>query len=132
MTDFHTWYANRFAELLDKLSAIPEGNGTMLDHTIVVWTNELATGSHAHTDMPIVVAGGTEALQSGRLIRWAPASPVLGPWSVDTIGEPHNKLLVTLAHAMGRTTITQVGVADVGLSDGSRLDCTGTLAGLLR
>ena len=97
MTDFHTWYAERFAELLDLLDAIPEGGGTMLDHTLVVWTNELSTGSHDHHDLPIVVAGATETLHSGRLIRWAPVSPVQGPWGVTTVGQPHNKLLTTLA-----------------------------------
>ena len=132
MTDFHTWYAERFAELLDLLDAIPEGGGTMLDHTLVVWTNELSTGSHDHHDLPIVVAGATETLHSGRLIRWAPVSPVQGPWGVTTVGQPHNKLLTTLAAAMGLVGVNQVGLAEVLLSDGSALDCTGILPGLLR
>ena len=129
MTDYHTWYAERFAELLDKLDAIPEGSGTMLDHTIVVWTNELSTGSHQHDDLPIVVAGGTTHFRSGRLIRYAPTSPVQGPWSVVDVGRPHNQLLTSLAQAMGSSR-TSVGLTEVALSDGSMLDCTGTLDGL--
>jgi len=126
MTDYHTWYAERFAELLDKLDAIPEAGGTMLDHTIVVWTNELSTGSHAHDDLPIVVAGGTDAFSSGRLVRYAPTATVQGPWGTTDVGRPHNHLLTSLAQAMG-STVTQVGLAEVELSDGSLLDCTGPL-----
>ncbi|MEZ4317000.1 MAG: DUF1552 domain-containing protein [Myxococcota bacterium] len=127
MTSFHHWYAQRFVELLDKLSAIPEGGGTMLDHTIVVWTNELSTGSHAHNDMPIVIAGGSGFFDLGRWVRWAPVSAIDGPWSSPVIGQPHNKLLVTLAHAMGETGINQVGVQNVALDAGGTLDCTGPL-----
>ncbi len=126
MTDYHTWYAERFAELLDKLDAVPEAGGSMLDHTIVVWTNELSTGSHHHDNMPIVLAGGSFAFDVGRLVRYAPVSPVQGPWSVTSVGRPHNKLLVSLAEAMGHT-VSSVGLTDVPLSDGSSLDCTGTL-----
>ncbi len=127
MTDYHTWYAERFAELLDKLDAIPEAGGTMLDHTIVVWTNELSTGSHHHDNLPIVVAGGTFAFQTGRLVRYAPVSTVQGPWGVTPVGRPHNLLLTSLAQAMGQTSVTSVGMTQVALSDGSMLDCTGAL-----
>ncbi len=127
MSDFHLWYANRFKELLDKLDAIPEGNGTMLDHTIVVWNNELATGSHAHNDLPIVIAGGSGYFDLGRLVRWAPVAQVDGPWSDPLVGPPHNKLLVTLAHAMGETSINSVGVTEIPKPDGTFIDCTGPL-----
>ena len=126
MTDYHTWYAERFAELLDKLDAIPEAGGTMLDHTLVVWTNELSTGTHQHDDLPIVLAGGSFAFDVGRLVRYAPVSPVQGPWSVVDVGRPHNRLLVSLAQAMGSTR-TSMGLTEVALSDGSLLDCTGAL-----
>jgi len=126
MTDYHTWYAERFAELLDKLDSIPEAGGTMLDHTIVVWTNELSSGVHEHDNLPIVIAGGSFAFDVGRLVRYAPVSPVQGPWSVVDVGRPHNMLLTSLAQAMG-SSISSVGLTEVELSDGSQLDCTGPL-----
>ena len=126
MTDYHTWYAERFAELLDKLGSIPEAGGTMLDHTIVVWTNELSSGVHEHDNLPIVIAGGSFAFDVGRLVRYAPVSPVQGPWSVVDVGRPHNMLLTSLAQAMG-SSISSVGLTEVELSDGSQLDCTGPL-----
>lgn len=126
MTDFHIWYAQRFAELLDLLDSIPEGGGTLLDNTLVVWTNELSTGNHHHSDMPIVLAGGTGVLNPGRIVRWAPQHEVQGPWGTDRVGAPHNRLLVTLANAMGDSR-NQVGVSSVGLAGGGSLDCTGPL-----
>ena len=126
MTDYHTWYAQRFAELLARLDSIPEGNGTLLDNTIVVWTNELATGHHTHTDVPIVLAGGTNALATNQIVRWAPTHEITGPWEAELMGTPHNRLLVTLAQAMG-LSIDQVGRADLPLATGGSLDCTGVL-----
>ena len=41
----YTWYAARFAYLLDRLDAVKEGNGTMLDNTLVVWGSEIAKGN---------------------------------------------------------------------------------------
>lgn len=126
MTDFHTWYATRFAELLDLLDSIPENGGTMLDNTVVVWCNEIATGHHTHTDMPIVIAGAPDVLNTGNLIRWAPSNLIQGPWSTPFAGPPHNKLLVSLANVMGDPR-NSMGVTELGLAGGGVLDCTGPL-----
>ena len=52
------WYAERFAELLAALDAVPEGSGTLLDNTAVIWVNEANTGNHAANTMSTVIAGG--------------------------------------------------------------------------
>jgi len=53
------WYAQQFAYLLGKLDSTPEGAGTLLDNTCVVWVNELSKGNtHSHNNMPVVMAGG--------------------------------------------------------------------------
>ncbi|MFB6375096.1 MAG: DUF1552 domain-containing protein, partial [Bradymonadaceae bacterium] len=55
------WYAKQYAYLVRKLDAIdePSGEGTLLDHSIVLWCNELGDGSrHDRSDMPFVLAGG--------------------------------------------------------------------------
>ncbi len=91
------WYARQFAEFLGRLDAIPEGDGTLLDHTVVVWTNELSDGFvHSRTDMPFVVAGGGAAgLRTGR-------------W-MDFGHTPHNALLVSLLNAVGVRDVQRVG-----------------------
>jgi len=85
----HTWYAQQLAYLLEKLEAIPEAGGSVLDHTAVVWCNELGSGStHSHERTPWLVAGNAGgSLKTGQLLSFPK--------------EPHNRLLLTLCHAMG-------------------------------
>jgi hypothetical protein len=92
LVKIHTWYAGQFAYLLEKLRSIPEAGGTMLDNTIVLWFNELGSGgTHSHTEVPWVIGGNARKFfKTGRLVSFA--------------GEPHNRLLLTLLHAMGAPT----------------------------
>lgn len=92
LVKIHTWYAGQLAYFLDKLSAIPEAGGTMLDNTLVVWINELGTGgSHSHEQTPWVLAGNVRGLlKTGQLASFP--------------GQPHNRMLLTLCHAMGVPT----------------------------
>lgn len=57
----------RFSELIAALHAIPEGEGTLLDHTYLVGTSEVSLGrSHSLEDLPFLIAGGGgRALKSG-------------------------------------------------------------------
>ena len=85
------WYAERLAYLLAKLDSIPEGNGTMLDNTVVVWGNELAIGNkHSRRDHRWVMAGNAGGFfDTGRL--------------VDVSGRTNNDLWVSIAQAMGHS-----------------------------
>lgn len=107
----NTWYAQRFVDLLNMLAAVPEGNGTLLDNTLVVWGNELQDGrNHDHNGVPFVVAGGAGVgLVGGRYLR-APA------------GTRQNALLVSICHALGATSVSSVGKAEFN---------SGPLAGLI-
>jgi hypothetical protein len=84
-----TWFAGEFAYLLQQLDSIPEGDGTLLDHTAILWVNELARGAaHDHANMPFVVAGGASGrIRTGQYLAFE--------------GEPHNNLLLGLLHAFG-------------------------------
>jgi hypothetical protein len=53
----NVWYAEQVAHLARALGAIPEGNGTALDNTLIVWGNEQATGTHGLDDIPVVFLG---------------------------------------------------------------------------
>jgi hypothetical protein len=111
LAQIYTFYAQKFAALLDRLAAVKEGAGTLLDNTLVVWGSELGKGnSHSFAQVPFVVAGGAAgAVRTGRFLQVA-------------AGTPHNRLLVAIAHAMGATTINTVGSTDTG---------SGPLSGLL-
>jgi hypothetical protein len=88
------WYATQFAYMLERMQQIPEGDGTMLDHTVILWVNELAQGNtHSHQRMPFVMAGsGGGHFRPGRYLQYDHA--------------PHNDLLVSLLQAYGVETDT--------------------------
>ncbi|WP_437310492.1 DUF1552 domain-containing protein [Sorangium sp. So ce388] len=109
LVDIGRWQAEQLAYLLGKLDAVPEGAGTLLDNTIVLWCTDISAGqSHSRRDMPYVIAGRAGgALRTGRFLSYA--------------GDPHNNLLVALCNAMG---------VDVS-TFGNPAYCTGPLPGLL-
>lgn len=131
MTRYHTHQAQAFARLVESLANIPHDTGTLLDDTIVVWTNELATGNHLMTDIPLVVAGGKNVLRLGRYVRYAPTHVMQAPWSTPRVGPAHNKFLTTLAQAMGLTN-NSFGVTQIPAAGGGQIATTGTLPGLAR
>ena len=70
------WLAGRFAYLLSRLEAVPEGDGTMLDNTIVLWINELAVGNtHSHINMPFLMAGSGGGYFRTRALHSVPRGP---------------------------------------------------------
>jgi Protein of unknown function (DUF1552) len=65
------WFMTHFAALLDRLSKVPEGTGTMLDNTIVLWANHMETGGgHNAMSIPWLIGGkGGGVLKTGQLLR---------------------------------------------------------------
>ncbi len=101
LTRINAWYAGEIAHLAKRLAETPEpgGEGSLLDHTTILWTNELGEGnSHSHADIPFVLIGGGLGFTMGRAVEFG--------------GVPHNRLLVTLAHAMGHTDLSRFGNPD--------------------
>ena len=53
------WYADIIKYLMDKLSSRPEGNGYLVDNSLVYWYNELSDpNDHSNMNMPLVMLGG--------------------------------------------------------------------------
>lgn len=94
----YTWFMEIYAELLLKLKA-----AGVLDHTTVLFNIDMSGGNHTFTPpIPVIVAGGggkkadgSRVLKTGRYLRYT--------------REPHTKLLLTLAHAMGATQFESFG-----------------------
>lgn len=86
----NTWYAEQLAYLIAAMKKIPEGTGTMLDNTVIVWGNELGVGNrHTRRDVPFVMAGSCSGyFKTGRYLKYP-------------TGTKHNSLLLSLCHAMG-------------------------------
>jgi hypothetical protein len=101
LTKINAWYAGEVAHLARRLAETPEpgGDGSLLDHTTILWTNELGEGnSHTHEDIPFVLLGGGLGFKAGR--------------SVQLPGVSHNRLLLSLAHSMGHTGLVRFGNPD--------------------
>ncbi len=90
LASINRWYAGEMRYLLDRLATFPEGNGSVLDSTLVVWCNELGIGNnHSKMNIPFVLAGGAGGFRMGRHVRYGGD------------GQPHNNLLVSLCNAFG-------------------------------
>jgi hypothetical protein len=90
LTKINAWYCEQVAYLAKRLAETPEpgGQGSMLDNTTIVWTNELGKGnSHTLDDIPFVVVGGGMGWQMGRSLKLKKT--------------PHNRFLMALAHGFG-------------------------------
>lgn len=95
---FERWHAEQLAYLLGQMKAVPEGSGTMLDHSIVLSVNIMSHGTHVPNPPPFLLAGGGGGWKTGRFLTYgdirtrAPATPA---------AVPHNNLLVSICRAMG-------------------------------
>jgi hypothetical protein len=80
--DINRFHAQQLAYLLQKLNSIPEGDGTLLDHSMIVYGSGNSDGDrHNHDDLPIVLAGGgCGTLKTGRHIRYANETPLNNLW----------------------------------------------------
>jgi len=104
----NTWFAEQLKYLVERLDKTPEpgGTGSMLDHTTVVWTNELGKGnSHTLNDIPFVLIGGGCGFQMGRSLKFDKMA--------------HNRLLMAFAHSVGHNVKT---FGNPKLSDGGPVD----------
>jgi len=90
LTKINKWYCEQLAYLCQRLAETPEpgGVGSLLDNTTLVWTNELGQGnSHTLDNIPFVMVGGGLDFKMGRSLKF------------DKV--PHNRLLMSFAHAFG-------------------------------
>jgi hypothetical protein len=96
------WFTGELVYLLTKLRDTPEpgGGGSLLDNTLVLWTNELGKGnSHTLDNIPLVLVGGGAGFRMGRSLH------------LDKVA--HNRLWLALAHSMGHTGLTTFGQEDL-------------------
>ena len=78
MAMINTFHVSLFAEFLAKLAAIPEGNGSLLDHSLYLYGSGMGNPNlHDHVNLPILVAGGAAGkMRGGRHIRYAKPTPL--------------------------------------------------------
>jgi hypothetical protein len=72
------FHVSLFAEFLAKLKATPESNGSLLDHSLILYGSGMGDPNmHTHDNLPIIVAGGAAGrMKGGRHIQFAKATPL--------------------------------------------------------
>jgi hypothetical protein len=78
MAKINAFHVSLFAEFLAKLKATPEGNGSLLDHSLYLYGSGMGNPNvHDHVNLPILVAGGAAGkMRGGRHIRYAQPTPL--------------------------------------------------------
>jgi hypothetical protein len=104
---FEKWLAQRFVEVVNRLAATPdpEGGGSLLDTTLVVWARDMGDGvAHNQESMRFVFAGSKylKTDPRGRYIDFAGRAR-------------HERALLSICEAMGVTSFN--GFGDSGLAD---------------
>jgi hypothetical protein len=71
-------HSQMFAYFLEKMRSTPDGDGSLLDHSMIVYGSSLSDGNfHLHYDLPILLAGGGNGqLKGGRHIRYPEDTPM--------------------------------------------------------
>jgi hypothetical protein len=73
----NAFHVGLFAGFLEKLKATPDGDGTLLDHSLYLYGSGMSNGDkHDHVNLPILVAGGAGKMKGGRHIRYAEPAPL--------------------------------------------------------
>ena len=95
VTKINAYHLEQFAYFIGKLKSIQEGDGTLLDHCMIVYGSSHSDGNrHSHVDLPTIVVGrGNGALKTGRHIVY-PETPMTNLFLtlLDKMGVPTEKL----------------------------------------
>jgi hypothetical protein len=88
-TKINVFHAKMLSYYVDKLRATPDGDGSLLDHSMVLYGSALSDGNlHLYTNLPLLlIAGDRTGIKSGRHIRFPKGTPMT------------NLLLTMLDHA---------------------------------
>jgi hypothetical protein len=72
VTKINAYHVSLFAHMLEKMAATPDGDGSLLDHTILLYGSGLSDGNlHLGSNVPILLAGrGNGSLKGGRHVRY--------------------------------------------------------------
>jgi uncharacterized protein DUF1552 len=96
VTQINEYHVKQFTYLLDKLKSTPDGDGTLLDHSMIVYGSALADGNaHQHNNLPTVLAGrGNGTLKPGRHVKFPDETPITNLYlsMLDRMGVPVEQL----------------------------------------
>ncbi|MFM2197372.1 MAG: hypothetical protein RLZZ505_804 [Verrucomicrobiota bacterium] len=76
------WHIDQYAYMLDQMKGIKEGEGNLLDHSMVAFGSPIRDGNaHDPKNVPVLVAGGSKAgLKTGKHVVYEEGTPLCGLW----------------------------------------------------
>ena len=96
VAQINEYHIKQFTYLLDKLKATHDGDGTLLDHSMIVYGSALADGNaHQHNNLPTVLAGRAHGtLRPGRHVRFPDETPITNLYMsmLDRMGVPVDRI----------------------------------------
>ncbi len=101
--DINIFHAKQYAYLLEKLNSVQEGDGTLLDHSMISYGSGNSDGNaHNHDNLPIIMAGGAcGTIKTGRHVRYPKETPLNNLWvsalnrmeiDIDRLGDSNGTL----------------------------------------
>ena len=103
LSKINVFHAELFSHFIAKLAATPDGDGTLLDHSMVLYGSGLSDSNrHIHENLPILVLGrGDGSLKPGRHIKYEKETPLTNLFLTlldrmgvhpETLGDSNGKL----------------------------------------
>jgi hypothetical protein len=96
LTKINTYHVGLMAYFLGKLKATPDGDGNLLDHSLILYGSGMSNSNvHNHAPLPVFVAGGAAGrLQGGRHLKYPDGTPManLLLTILDKAGAPQDRV----------------------------------------
>ena len=92
VVQINTFHARMFAYFLEKLRSTPDGEGTLLDHSMILYGSCISDGNiHLHSNLPLLLVGGAAGqIKGGRHLRYPKDTPMTNLFltMLDKLGIP--------------------------------------------
>jgi hypothetical protein len=94
LVKIQTYHTDIFAKFLAKLQKMPDGDGTMLDHSLVLYGSNMSnSNAHNHDPLPTALVGGWKSVKGGQHLKYPDQTPLANMLLtiLDRAGVPEEK-----------------------------------------
>jgi len=77
LVKIQTYHTGILAKFLTKLQAMPDGDGTMLDHSMILYGSNMSNSNmHNHYPLPTALVGGWKTVKGGQHLKYPDQTPL--------------------------------------------------------
>ncbi|MBZ5635123.1 MAG: DUF1552 domain-containing protein [Acidobacteriia bacterium] len=94
LVKIQTYHTDIFAKFLTKLQKMPDGDGTMLDHSLILYGSNMSnSNAHNHDPLPTALVGGWKSVKGGQHLKYPDQTPLANMLLtiLDRVGVPEEK-----------------------------------------